>query len=358
MQDLYHDIYAGEIWQKSGCIQHENAILTFLQDSLTMLGYTADPEQPKRWSRDCKSVITCLVDDIQSCAMDYRQSASHYFDHDTVVITDNWVNYPTVYHVHRLPDSFFGIYSYTPELMEWHPQKRFNLNINRIDQQRLLLFLELYQHTSSLDQTIDQDLVNVNCWSWTGDNESTEGLIRNYTDCYESWRESNPVYHAHYADNFGYTVEQMPLKNHDLSVDQCHLSAWINIVPETYSSRGSVAVSEKLFRALATPAPWMVFAGRNTVTYLESLGFDVMRDVIWHQYDDLLDTGSAQYGDKAVNFVYEAFDAYDRLKSQDLGKLKQRCQAAAARNRELLIQMRSRWPADFAHWWAAVVDQL
>lgn len=358
MQDLYHDVYAGEIWQQSRCIQHENTIVTFMQDCLSMQGYQFDPVQPKRWSKQQKSVVTCLVDDIQTCATDYRQPASHYFDHTTVVITDNWINYPTAYRVCRMPDSFFGIYSYAPASLQWQPQCRFNLNINRIDQQRLLLFLELYQHTSALSQTMDQDLVNVNCWSWTGDNSTADSLVQNYGDCYESWRESNPVYHAHYADNFAYTVQQMPLKNHDLTLEQCHLAAWINIIPETYSSRGSVAMSEKLFRALAYPVPWMVFSGRNTVCYLESLGFDVMRDVIWHQYDDLLDTGSAQYGDKVVNFVYEACDAYHRLKSSDFHVLQQRCVNAAVHNRQLLAAMKARWSVDFATWWSELIRSL
>jgi len=127
------------------------------------------------------------------------------------------------------------------------------------------------------------------------------------------------------------------------------------VVAETYSSDTTVALSEKTFRALCLPVPWMLYSGKHTVAYLNSLGFDVMLDVIEHRYDSMIENKTAAYGDKMVDFLFEGVEAVERMQA----KLPQhRAKQAAATNQQRLIEMKQSWPQDFAQWWPTVVDRI
>jgi hypothetical protein len=147
----------------------------------------------------------------------------------------------------------------------------------------------------------------------------------------------------------------MPYRNHELSQEQAHVSAWMNIVMETYSSDTTVALSEKIFRALCLPVPWMVYSGRHTVAYLHSLGFDVMLDVVEHRYDHMQENRTAAYGDKMVDFLFEGVDAVERMQS-DCPWM--RAEQAARVNQLRLARMKQEWPTDFAAWWTTVVKLI
>lgn len=354
MADLYHEIYTGEIFQKSNCIWHENTLLDFFRSNLTALGYTSiSPGSNKVWQRGNQRVVVCLVDDFSTCVDDYQLTAPYQFDENTTVITDNYISCPTQYQVLQLPASFYGIYAYNPEPEEWNPERRFNFAVNRLDSKRLLMFLEL--HYRAAEQGDYLDYMNFNCWRWGGDNESVTGLIENFKTEYNNL---DPQYKEVYNDTFNRLVSAMPYRNHDLSQETVHNRAWFNLVMETYSSDSTVALSEKTFRALCTPSPWMVYSGRHTVAYLHSLGFDVLRDIVGHRYDNAIEMRTAAYGDKMVDFVFEGTDTMAELQKLDQAWLKQRCQEAATHNQNLLRNMQRSWATDFAHWWANTVVSL
>ena len=143
-----------------------------------------------------------------------------------------------------------------------------------------------------------------------------------------------------------------------MSVEQAHLSAYVNMVIETYSSDSSIALSEKIFRALVTPAPWQVYAGRHAVAYLESLGFDTLKDIVNHSYDVMMENKTAAYGDKMVDFIFEGHDAVEMFKATAWPELAQYCEQAAHHNQNLLAQMQSDWPTAFANWWPSVIEKI
>jgi hypothetical protein len=124
---------------------------------------------------------------------------------------------------------------------------------------------------------------------------------------------------------------------------------------ETYSSDTTVALSEKIFRALCLPVPWIVYSGKHTVAYLNSLGFDVMPDVVEHRYDSMIENKTAAYGDKMVDFLFEGVEAVERMQAD---RPWQRAEQAARINQQRLQDMKSAWPADFAAWWPGVLEKL
>ena len=99
----------------------------------------------------------------------------------------------------------------------------------------------------------------------------------------------------------------------------------------------------------------MLYAGTYTVAYLNSLGFDVMSDLVSHRYDSMIENRTAAYGDKMVDFLFEATDTIERMQADSP---QARVQLAAERNQQLLNKMRQQWPQDFAQWWPTTVELI
>lgn len=355
MTDPYHAIYQGEIFQQSQCISQENNMMDFFRNNLMALGYSPTSDSKKIWQRDNRKVVICLVDDVMTCAQDYTKALPYLFDKNTVVITDNRINVPTQYKVHQLPESFYGIYSHQPQQSVWRPQRRLNFSVNRIDVKRLLLMLEIYHRARLNPQLATLDHINFNCWSWAGDNSTAAGLQDNFQ---REWEILRNDYHLVYQQSFEELKGQMPLINHTLSHEQSHVASWVNVVVETYSSDNNIALSEKIFRAICLPVPWIVYSGKHTVAYLQSLGFDVLDDIIPHGYDSMIENKTAAYGDKMVDFIFEGVDAVSRMKTMNFANLTQRTCVAADHNQRRLSELRAQWPRDFAHWWPLVLEDL
>ena len=353
--DLYHDIYTSEIFDTSQCIWHENNTMNFFHSLLIKLGYEPVQDGHKTWRRGDRTVVLCLVDDYISTTYDYDTPVAYRFDRNTTVITDNYVTSPTLYKVFQLPSSFFGIYHYEPKLTNFNPTRRFNFSVNRIDSKRMLTMLEIALRCEKYPDAETLDFINFNCWSWEGDNSTAEGCNQNFRDAYE---KLEPQYKAVYGDTFERIAQTMPFKNHDMSVEQAHLSAYVNMVIETYSSDSSIALSEKIFRALVTPAPWQVYAGRHAVAYLESLGFDTLKDIVNHSYDVMMENKTAAYGDKLVEYIFAGADTFTKLSAMDRTELRHRCLTASRQNQKVLKDMSARWPVEFAAWLPAVIDHI
>lgn len=352
MVDRYHAIYENEIFKKSNCIWHENTLLDFFRSNLIALGYTSVDPSNKVWRRGERTVVTCLVDDFSTCSTDYSTPLPYLFDRNTVVITDNRVNVPTQYQVCQLPSSFFGIYAHEPAHTKWTPDRRFNFSVNRLDTKRLLLFLELQLRSMDISDTNQLDYVNFNCWSWDGDNNSNAGLVDNFERQYNMLDEQ---FRQVYDDTYARLLPIMPMRNHQLEHEDAHVRAYLNVVMETYSSDTTVALSEKIFRALCLPVPWIVYSGKHTVAYLNSLGFDVLHDVVEHKYDNMIENKTAAYGDKMVDFWFEGVEA---VNSMQLQQPCIRAEQAAKTNQQVLQNMKASWPADFASWWPSVVEKI
>ena len=320
-----------ETWQSSQCLQQEEAAVGAIYTRLTELGYrttTVVSHTRSIWRRGYRQVVVSLVDDAWDCAEHRSQDTPYLFDADTTVITDNWINTPTVYQVARLPDNFYGIYSYTPADQTWQPDRDYTFAVNRIDFRRMRILLNLHQHLG-----IDQGYVNFNCA--LGQNSNPKHVFD--AQLIHAMEQELPM--------FRQLSGIMPLKNYSIAHDQTYTRSWLNIIVETYSSDNVVSISEKIFRCLVTPVPWIAYSGRYTVARLRSMGFDVLDDIVDHQYDRLIEAHH-----KMLVFVDTANCTITDLKTHNWAELKQRCVSAAQHNQQLLGQMKNSWPTDFNDW--------
>lgn len=329
-------MHSNEIWQASQCLEQEEAAVGMIHTRLSELGYqniNVVSHTRSIWQRGDRHVIVSLVDDAWDCAQDRSQDTPYLFDADTTVITDNWINTPTVYQVACVPNSFYGIYSYVPDNQTWQPDRDYAFGVNRLEFKRMRILAQLYHAMG-----VDQGYVNFNCEVNMRLNHSASQLQQNFLNLLELANpEELPVFHQ--------LANIMPLKNYSIEHDEIYTRSWLNIAVETYSSDNVVALSEKVFRCLVTPVPWIAYSGRYTVARLRALGFDVLDDVVDHQYDRLIEAHH-----KIPVFVDAAIATIKMLKQHNWTELSQRCAAAAAHNQQLLAKMKSAWPADFDCW--------
>jgi hypothetical protein len=350
LDEPFYQTQQGEIFQSSNCMQHEHAVANLFTSWLTMLGYTRTDSSNRSWQRGHKKVIVCLSDDFGVCRKDFGLAPAEWFDADTVVFTDNHMPWNTQYQVCQLPVSYFGVFSYIPNIQKPVSNRaRFHFSANRLDPQRLQLMLELIKHTGPIEQNLAQDYINFNGWDPYNANQTAQDIVQNVERC---WQQL-PNYHTDYCEYFNQLVATVPLRNHQLSIEQAHVSSQLNLVIETYAGDASIALSEKIFRALVTPAPWTVFSAQNAVKYLQTLGFDVLSDLVDHSYDTHLHDEH-----KGRNYIQHSARVQQALQPMDESVILQRCQQAAQHNQQLLQQMKQRWPADFANWLPTAIVKI
>jgi hypothetical protein len=326
------EIYQGEIFRKSRCIDLEHQVLTFIQNQIKKLKYSSLDQNGTKWEKQNKSVIVRLVDDITTCSS-FGKSTSNLFDKNTIVLTDNKVTVDTEYQVIKLPDSFFGIYYYRPIKYSFNPKKLVNLSINRMDPLRLIIFMDFLLKTDNL-------YCNFNCISNSPD-ETVEDVFN----------VLGPDIVSRYQVKFSEIINQMPLKNHSMTLEQSMQSSFVNAVIETYSGNNVIALSEKIFRALQTPAPWTVYSGRGTVNFLKNMGFDVLDDIIDHSYNCCDFSAPLETTGSAITFVNATIENSIAVSKISTQYLIDRCRTAAEHNQAVLKKMRQQWPIDLAQWW-------
>lgn len=342
----------GEAYTKSNYLFHEQVLMDFFIGLLMNLGYTCCEPSGRVWTRGSANVIVCLADDAFTFGTNSDTPVGHKISTDTVVITDNSFLGSPKHTILKMPDSYFGIYSYEPEYSDWQPTKRFNFSINRFCEQRLLILLELIHQTGGVDNLLAQDYINFNVWNPNGNNEQIEHIRSNFTT---GWGKVNPAYQAIYSQYMEQLTEEIPICNHNFTHNQVHVSAWMNLVVETYAGDTNRTVSEKTFRALVTPAPWTLYACRYTVEMLKTMGFDVLDDIIDHGYNKFLQSNGIQ---KIQQFVAGSIENQRRLAEMDFDKLKTRCVKAAQHNQQLLAKMRKQFPLDFVSWLPTVIKHI
>ena len=352
--DVFYQTHLGEIFQQSHCMYHEHAMVHLLSSMLMNMGYQKIVNSARGWQRGSQKVIVCLADDFGVNRDDWSLPPEKWFDTDTIIVTDNHMPFATNYQILKLPSSYFGVFNYVPKDQHWKPSKRFNFSVNRLDSQRQLILLELTKQSGGIDQVIQLDHVNFNARA-QGNEHTAEDARGSFAQC---WTQLNQLHGTEHTVWFDQALPYIPVRNHGFTVEQAQVGAYLNLVIETYAGDASIALSEKIFRALVTPSPWAVFSAKHAVNYLTTLGFDVLDDVVDHSYDSLTQSNTMYGHGKISEFIKLNIQNYHKITHLDLNKLTTRCQTAAAHNQQLLAKMQREWPGDFAQWLPEAISKL
>lgn len=176
----------------------------------------------------------------------------------------------------RVPDSFFGLYFNDLNVVDYPIKKQFNCLLNRVDPIRQSWFYFLYDRGM-----LDQGYVSFNL-------SMRKGLTYpvNTPEEYFEWIHAT---YLSFLDRIKLDIKKIvPYRNFPETDDLSTiiLSSKFSIILETYAERsGHKCFSEKIFRALHFPRPWLLFAGTGCVERLRNLGFDVFDDYVDHSYD-------------------------------------------------------------------------
>jgi len=276
-------VYQDQIWIKSQCRELENQAHRQLQQA---------------------GATPLLVD-----AIDITQSWTN-------IVTDNIVQ---LAHIPLYPE-FWGTYSYDSEYIPRKPTKLFNCFMNRI-----CVFRQSWFY-----QFVRRNLLQ---------NGNVSFLLHQLApprgkELYEANFRGNEIFESEHI----LMQDQVPFINFTNDIDQAIVDSQFSLVIETYfDSPGTIAFSEKIFRAIQLPRPILLYSMPGSVKVLKDYGFELFDDIVDHSYD------------RETNDIKRQVMLLDQLcawqnrsfTEQNLIDFEQRIK----HNKNLLQDLRSRWPA-------------
>jgi hypothetical protein len=229
----------------------------------------------------------------------------------------------------RVKDSFYGVYYYPyPCEPIVNPSKAFNCFINRMDPIRQSWLYQLVRR-----KLFDQGYVSFNMITCMIPDLA-------HLDPHEAFERQFQEQLSIFQPEHDAVKSRVPYKNFvcDGDLTKVILDSKFSIVLETYFDKNTIITyTEKIFRALQLPQPWLLFGSKHAVKNLKSMGFDVLDDVVDHDYYDNIDVAverQLKILDLAEKYVHETFD-------QD------RCIQAARHNQSILEQYALTWKQDY-----------
>lgn len=197
----------------------------------------------------------------------------------TVLVTDNKITVPTRANqtVLNISPEFYGIH-YMPFDLELLPApvRTYNCLINRICPIRQSWFYKLF------GIGLDEGFVSFNV-------DYRESPNQSYADKLDLFDQLHYNYNTIFQRQYNETRSLVPYCNFTQTSDIENIisKSVISVVIETYVVDNRViALSEKTFRALQLPRPFLLFAPKGTIRYLESIGFKIINDIVNHNYDN------------------------------------------------------------------------
>jgi hypothetical protein len=283
-------VYKDQIWTKSNCREFENSNHRVLKDLI----------------KNDQSKVVYLVD---ACEI----------NPDVTYITDNILAVPYI----GLHPEFWGGFFYEPSYISRIPNKLFNCFINRVCPFRQSWFYQLIRH-DLLDQGAVSYLLDYRCMP---------------TECKTKIQLNEWIYNqgnSIFKNEHDFIKDQVPFCNFSDDLDQTIVDTKVGVVIETYFEDHAIAFSEKTFRSLQLPRPFMLFASRGAVQVLIDYGFDLYCDIIDHSYDNEPDPVTRQM------LIIEQLDLLKSLEYNSimLDEFEQR----ARHNQDRLKYFLSKWP--------------
>jgi len=93
-------------------------------------------------------------------------------------------------------------------------------------------------------------------------------------------------YNQSYFSQHAWLKNKIPYKNFDLTLEQAVINSKVSIILETNApDPKKILFSEKTWRQIQLPRPWVMLNNLYSVKYLKDLGFDVFDDYVDHSYD-------------------------------------------------------------------------
>ena len=312
--------HTDQIWCST---DREIAVVREFNQFLTTQGFSSDTiytyknfGYPQIYTRD-NQIVYCRV--VDSIFLDEPNSWHH-----GIVITDNIPLQETGSRLISIVPEFWHIWHFDPVYIDRVPTKSYNCFMNRVSGDRSIVFYELIQRG-----ILTQGIVSYNCYR-PGDQQ--DHSLVNYNSQYQKAElERYKNYHEQ-----GRAL--IPYNTITDTLEQSIIDSYISLVLETYISDSHIVFSEKLFRVLQMPRPWLLYCSPQSLYYLRKYGFDLLDDYVDHTYDNI---------DSHFTRLTAILDQLEQDRAYTEADYV-RFQQAAEHNRDLLIKFGGQWPARLA----------
>jgi hypothetical protein len=223
-----------------------------------------------------------------------------------------------------LAPAVFGNYYHNFDYTDHKPTKKFSCFIHRGCPVRQSWFYFLIKH---------KHLDNAHITYWCNDRNNGISPEIYFETLFESGNQLFKKEH-----NFAKKNLQIPYKNFDLQIEQAVIDSEKTLVIETFFEPQDINnYSEKTFRALQLPRPFLLFSTPNNVKMLREWGFEVYDDHINHSYDEEQDWIKRQ------SLILDQLAKPIEYTESVLKDFEQRAQ----HNRNLLKSYKQQWPGFF-----------
>jgi hypothetical protein len=297
----------------------EVSIVKEFNQFLTNQGFTAGPSQPDKnfgypqiYTRSDQTVSCRFVD---SVFFDDPESWSR-----GVIITDN-IPFQDIGNrlVSVLPE-FWHIWHFEPKYIDRIPTSAYNCFMNRVSGDRSIVFYELIRRG-----ILEQGTVSYNCYR-PGDQKDNSQA--NY-----DWQYTSAELER-YETQHHQGRALIPYNTITDTLEQTIIDSKISLVLETYTSDSHIVFSEKLFRVLQMPRPWLLYCSPYSIDHLRRAGFDVLDDYVDHGYDNIVTHF------ERLTVILDQLNQSQEYTDVDYVRFRQ----AAEHNRNLLTQFADAWP--------------
>jgi hypothetical protein len=232
-----------------------------------------------------------------------------------LIVTDNIPTRAVCGKILSLYPEYWHVYHYQPVYQPKPARYGYNCFMNRISEDRGQTFQELKRRG-----LLSKGLVSFNC-------SQSE-----YMDQYEQAK----LYDYWPEHDLGLTLVPYNTVESHGGLEQCIIDSNISLILETYISDSHIVFSEKIFRALQLPRPWLLYCSPGSVDCLKHYGFDVLDDYVDHSYDAINEHNHRHVSilDQLETFVDRTYNNQDYI----------RFDQAAAHNQQLVTQFAKNWP--------------
>ena len=296
----------------------EIAIVKQLSQQLTAAGFAPLVQNsnnfgyPYVYNRGAVQVNCRLVDSV------FFTDANSWYNESTVTVTDNHPLNPLAGPLISVLPEFWSIWHFIPEYVNRPATHGYNCFMNRPRGDRSIVFYELIER-----DILNQGIVSYNCTNEELEQQFIKADLQQYQKTHDIGCELLP-----------YNTVQ----THG-TVEQCIIDSNVSLILETYTSNSHIVFSEKIFRALQLPRPWLLYCSPGSIALLKQYGFDVLDEYADVSYDDIV-----VHGDR-LQAILNQMETFINRKytEQDY----QRFAQAALHNQILLATFANNWPTKF-----------
>lgn len=233
------------------------------------------------------------------------------------LISDNVVKNKSFSSLALWPECY-GVYAHDFDYQDQLPIKKFNCFIHRG-----CTFRQSWMYHLVRRKLLDQGYVTY----WCEDRVNKSPPEQHFEKLFQANLNFEKEHH--------WLKEKIPFKNFDISLEDAIIKSEKTLIIETYfQNHTEIALSEKIWRSIQLPRPWLLFGCPGSVAVLRDWGFDVFDDVVDHSYDSNRDPIKRQM------MILDQLDKKIEYNQTLLENFKSR----AEKNQQLLRKFYQVWP--------------